>query len=143
MNIIDSFNYQFTKYFGDKYFKGVDNQSKILRIGDKAPLDIQIKNPAGNIVRLNDFLNKKYLVVYFYPKDSSYNCTTEACEIRDVYSKIKNLNADIVGISKDNTKSHLKFITKNSLNFRLLSDEDHTIMDAFGVWIQKNILVLY
>lgn len=136
MNILESFNSYYTKRF-NVGGPNTSSQSGILKEGDPAPIDIELKNSAGNLVTLRDYITKKYLVVYFYPKDDTYGCTVEACGVRDLYKSIQELNAEIVGISKDNAKSHMKFITKNSLNFRLLSDESHQVMEAFGVWVSK------
>lgn len=129
--------FYFTKYFVVKFFPDKENVVTILSAGNFAPINIELKNSNGDTVTIKDYLKQKYLVVYFYPQDGSYDCTIEACEIRDIYDQIKDLNADVVGISKDSVKSHLSFISRNSLNFRLLSDEDQKAIEAFGVKVKK------
>ena len=79
----------------------------------------------------------RWLVLYFYPKDDTPGCTTEACSLRDVRDDITDLGAEVIGISRDNASSHDKFKTKYNLNFMLLSDPDHKTMDAYGAWDKK------
>lgn len=112
----------------------------MLQVNDLAPIDIQLTDLEGNKTTLKEFLNKKYLVVYFYPKDDTPGCTTEACELRDYNQDIEKLGARIIGISKDSAKSHNKFKSKYNLNFELLSDESHNLQEAFGVWQQKKFM---
>lgn len=112
----------------------------MLQVNDLAPIDIQLTDLEGNKTTLKEFLNKKYLVVYFYPKDDTPGCTTEACELRDYNQDIEQLGARIIGISKDSAKSHNKFKSKYNLNFELLSDESHNLQEAFGVWQQKKFM---
>ena len=82
-----------------------------------------------------------WLVIYFYPKDDTPACTKEACNFRDARDAIAEYgNASVVGISKDNVKSHKKFADKHSLNFTLLSDPDHTVINAFGAWQPKKFM---
>lgn len=94
--------------------------------------------PASNnqTVNLLDFRGK-VVVVYFYPKDMTPGCTTEACDFRDQYGDFSELNAVILGISPDPLNHHLKFIEKHGLPFLLLSDEDHEVAEAYGVWTLK------
>jgi thioredoxin-dependent peroxiredoxin len=112
----------------------------MLKTGEKIPLDIPVLNESGTEVTLKDFLQKQYLVIYFYPKDDTPGCTTEACELRDYNSKILELDTQIVGVSKDSVKSHNKFKTKHKLNFDLLSDENLKLQEAFGVWQLKKFM---
>ena len=81
----------------------------------------------------------KYLIVYFYPKDNTPGCTTEAQNFRDLYPQFQALNADIVGVSRDSLKSHENFKAKFTLPFELLSDADETVCNLFGVMKQKNM----
>jgi len=110
----------------------------MLNINDIIPLDIEILDINKNKVNLRNYLGK-YLVIYFYPKDETPGCTTEACEFRDYYDKMKKLGAEIIGISKDNSNSHNSFKEKYNLNFTLLSDEDHKLQEAFGVWSEMSM----
>jgi thioredoxin-dependent peroxiredoxin len=97
------------------------------------------KKIAGVGKRALEGSGRKWTVLYFYPKDDTPGCTTEACSLRDYYSEIKALGARIVGVSKDDPKSHSKFIAKYKLPFELLSDPDHELMDYFGVWQEKSL----
>ncbi|MGD1019344.1 MAG: peroxiredoxin [Verrucomicrobiia bacterium] len=78
-------------------------------------------------------------VVYFYPKDFTPGCTTEACEFRDMYQKITEQNAVVLGVSPDSPESHEKFIAEHGLPYSLVADEDHTIATAYGVWKEKSM----
>ena len=103
----------------------------------KAP-EFKLKDYEGNEIRLSDYLGRS-VVLYFYPKDDTPGCTTEACNFRDDYSLYKDQNIEIIGISPDSVKSHGKFRSKYSLPFTLLADEDHKVCELFGVWgIKKN-----
>jgi len=85
---------------------------------------------------LSDYKGK-WLVLYFYPKDDTPGCTVEACSLRDARDDIAALGAEIVGISRDDASNHEKFKAKYLLNFTLLTDADHTVMDAYGAWGKK------
>lgn len=85
---------------------------------------------------LSDYKGK-WLVLYFYPKDDTPGCTTEACSIRDARDNLTDLGAEVVGISKDEPADHEKFKTKYNLNFELLSDTDGEVIDAYGAWGKK------
>ncbi len=111
----------------------------MIQVGDLIPKDISVKNQKGEGVRLSDYLNDEYLVIYFYPKDNTSGCTKEACSFRDNDDELKKLGARVIGISKDSADSHVKFIDKNSLNFDLLADEDLELNKAFGVWVEKSM----
>ena len=109
-----------------------------LKQGDKAPA-INAKDKSGNTISLNDYAGKK-LVLYFYPKDDTPGCTAEACNLRDNYDSLLNAGFDVIGVSSDNEKSHLKFITKYSLPFRLISDTDQKVSNDYGVWGLKKFM---
>ena len=108
-----------------------------MNIGDKAP-QILGKDQNGNEIKLSDFSGQK-LVLYFYPKDSTSGCTTEACNLRDNYSELRSQGYAVVGVSVDDEKSHLKFIDKNELPFPLIADTDKTLVEQFGVWGEKKM----
>ena len=91
----------------------------------------------GTTVRLSDFAGKN-VVLYFYPKDDTPGCTTQACGLRDVWTELQS-KAVVFGVSPDSAKSHRKFIDKFSLPFPLLSDEDHQIVEAHKVWVEKSM----
>ncbi len=98
--------------------------------------DFSMYDSNGNQHTLADFKGK-WLVLYFYPKDDTPGCTTEACSMRDARDDIAALGADIVGVSKDEPTLHEKFKTKYSLNFALLSDPDGEMISAYGAWGKK------
>lgn len=106
-----------------------------LKPGDKAPAFKSI-NEKNETVSLNDYKGKK-LVLYFYPKDSTPTCTTEACNLRDNYKRFQKMGYEILGVSPDSAKSHARFIAKQNLPFSLLADEDHKIAEDYGVWGEK------
>jgi len=107
-------------------------------IGDSAPV-FTTKNQNEQIRSLSDFIGKN-VVLYFYPKAMTPGCTTQACEIRDHQSDFTKRNAVVLGISPDAPARLQKFIDKQNLNFELLSDEDHSIADLFGVWGPKKFM---
>ncbi len=109
----------------------------ILKVGDKAPA-FNAKNQDGKKVSLADFKGKK-LVLYFYPEDGTPTCTVQACNLRDNYALLKKQGFEIVGVSPDNEKSHKKFETKHELPFTLVTDTDHTILNNYGVWGEKQM----
>ncbi|QFG00166.1 thioredoxin-dependent thiol peroxidase [Psychrobacillus glaciei] len=98
-----------------------------------------LKNERGEIISLNDFAGKKYVLLYFYPKDSTPGCTTEACDFRDTHDAFSELNAVILGVSADDEKAHTKFIQKHGLPFSLLIDDTHEVSEAYGVWGLKKM----
>jgi peroxiredoxin Q/BCP len=108
-----------------------------LEIGQKAP-DFSAKNQNGETVHLSDFKGKK-VILYFYPKDNTPGCTTEACNFRDNYQSLKKDGFEIIGVSVDSEASHQKFISKHELPFQLLVDEDKSLVEAYGVWVEKNM----
>ncbi|MFJ5767695.1 thioredoxin-dependent thiol peroxidase [Lysinibacillus sp. NPDC093210] len=105
--------------------------------GQKVP-DFSLVNDKGEYVQLADFRGKN-VILYFYPKDMTPGCTTEACDFRDKYEDFSQLNAVILGVSPDNVQKHTKFIDKHGLPFSLLVDENHTVAEAYGVWVLKKM----
>jgi thioredoxin-dependent peroxiredoxin len=108
-----------------------------VNVGDLAP-DFSATTDAGTTVQLSDFRGKR-VVLYFYPKDDTPGCTTQACGFRDNYLAIEEKNAIVLGVSPDGAKSHQKFKTKFNLPFTLIADEDHSIAEAYGVWVEKSM----
>lgn len=108
-----------------------------LNAGDKVP-DITITDQDGKAVNLRNLKGKK-VVLYFYPKDQTPGCTTQACNLRDNYKLLLKQGYSVYGISTDSEKSHKKFIEKEQLPFPLLSDPDRKMHDAFGTWIEKSM----
>ena len=108
-----------------------------LKVGDKAP-QFKGKNQHGEEVKLSDFKGKK-IILYFYPKDNTPGCTTEACNFRDNYQSLLKDGYEVIGVSIDSEQSHQKFISKFELPFTLLSDEDKKIVEDYGVWVEKNM----
>ena len=102
------------------------------KVGDKAPL-VAGKDQNGKDWKLSDDIGKKVVLLYFYPKDETPGCTTEACGFRDSIDSLKENNVEVIGVSFDSGESHLKFISKHNLNFPLLADTDGKIADAYGV----------
>ena len=108
-----------------------------LKEGQAAP-KFKLPDDEGNVVSLSDLKGKK-VVLYFYPKDDTSGCTAEACSFRDGSAAIKKKGAVILGVSPDPVKSHGKFRDKYELNFPLLSDEEKTVLSAYGVWQEKSM----
>ncbi|GGM29706.1 putative peroxiredoxin YgaF [Paraliobacillus quinghaiensis] len=106
-----------------------------IEIGQKVP-DIEMKDSGGNKVKLTDYAGK-HIVLYFYPKDSTPGCTTEACSFRDNQQSFADLDAVIIGVSPDSEESHQKFKEKHDLPFTLLVDDEHELAESFGVWKLK------
>jgi peroxiredoxin Q/BCP len=103
-----------------------------LKVGDRIP-NFMAKDTNGNDFDSRDFVGKKPLVIYFYPKDNTPGCTAQACSFRDQYQDFKDLGAEVIGISSDSTDSHQKFAKQYKLAFILLSDNDKKIRRLFGV----------
>jgi peroxiredoxin Q/BCP len=106
--------------------------------GKPAP-DFELDNDAGEKVKLSD-LRGKQVVLYFYPKDDTPGCTTQACGIRDAYGEFERAGAVVLGISPDDATSHEKFKDKYSLPFTLLADDGHTVAEQYGVWGEKKYM---
>lgn len=106
-----------------------------LRVGDPAP-DFTLPDENGEPVRLASFRGKR-VVLYFYPKDDTPGCTAQACGFRDVYVDITERNATVLGISADDSASHVQFKTKYQLPFTLLADTSHTVCETYGVWQEQ------
>lgn len=96
-------------------------------------------NPEGSQIQLKELWKDRPMILFFYPKDNTPGCTTEAQNFRDSLGDITKSGYTIVGISRDNVKSHCKFIDKQELNFPLLSDETGEISEFFGVWVEKSM----
>ncbi|WP_163971037.1 thioredoxin-dependent thiol peroxidase [Oceanobacillus halotolerans] len=108
-----------------------------IEIGIEAP-NFTLPNQDGELVNLSDFRGK-HVVLYFYPKDMTPGCTTEACDFRDAQKSFQDLDAVIIGVSPDPVERHQKFIDKHDLPFMLLADEDHKVAEAYDVWkLKKN-----
>ena len=105
--------------------------------GSRAP-DFTLPSDEGGTVTLSDLRGKK-VVLYFYPKDDTPGCTTQACDLRDAMPTFEHLDAVVLGVSPDSVASHRKFRDKYGLNYTLLADEDHRVAEAYGVWKEKNM----
>lgn len=108
-----------------------------LKIGDQAP-EINSKDQHGQHVRLSNFQGKK-VILYFYPRDNTPGCTTEACNFRDHYQQLVQDGFEVIGVSTDSEQSHQKFIAKHDLPFILLADEEQKIVNDYGVWVEKKM----
>ena len=107
----------------------------MLQEGDPAP-DFQLQSDSGETVKLSDFRGRP-VVLYFYPKDDTPGCTTEACEFRDAYDVYRERGAEVIGVSPDTVASHEKFKSKYQLPFTLLADPDHEVAEKYGVWGER------
>ena len=106
--------------------------------GSKAPA-FELPDESGKKVALKDLVGKKNLILYFYPKDMTPGCTTEACSFRDNAEGIRRLGAQVIGISGDSSASHQKFIDKHALNFPLLADVGNEVGKRYGVYKEKSL----
>ena len=106
-------------------------------VGELAP-DFELPTDNGDPLTLSTLRGKR-VILYFYPKDDTSGCTTQACGFRDNYLNIEEKNALVLGISPDGVKSHTKFKTKYNLPFTLLADEEHQVAEAYGVWVEKSM----
>ena len=109
----------------------------MLEKGIKAP-DFTLPDKNGNLISLSDFLGKK-IVLYFYPKDNTPGCTKQACAFAANFEKFKEIDAVVIGISKDSVASHVKFATKYDLPFILLSDTELVAIQSYDVWKEKKL----
>jgi len=112
-------------------------ENKQLKIGNKAP-DFKLPDASGDLISLKDYKDK-WLILYFYPKDNTSGCTTEAIDFTGSLSDFKKLNASVAGVSPDSCRSHQKFIEKHDLAVTLLSDEEKTVLTKYGVWQLKKM----
>jgi peroxiredoxin Q/BCP len=106
--------------------------------GDEAP-DFTLRSDAGESVTLSSFRGRP-VVLYFYPRDDTPGCTTQACGIRDSYDEFERAGAVVLGVSPDDERSHVKFKEKYKLPFTLLADTDHAVAELYGVWGQKSYM---
>ena len=109
----------------------------MLKIGDKMP-HFQVQDQDGKTVSSKDLLGKK-TIIYFYPKDNTSGCTAEACSLRDNHEALIARGYNVIGVSKDSSASHKKFIEKYSLPFTLLADTSTQMLQAFGAWGEKKM----
>jgi peroxiredoxin Q/BCP len=112
--------------------------SNIPQAGQPAP-NFSTPDQNGNLVRLGDF-NNRWVVIYFYPKDNTPGCTTEAKDFTEFYQEFSQLEAKILGVSPDSGKAHCKFIDKHNLSITLLSDPEHQLIEAYGAWRLKKFM---
>lgn len=111
---------------------------KMLKVGDKVP-DFISEDQDGTIIKLSDYQGSK-LIVFFYPRANTPGCTAEACNLRDNYSALKAKGYELLGVSEDSSKKQSNFKNKYDLPFPLLADEDHTVINTFGVWGPKKFM---
>ncbi len=111
--------------------------NKLLEVGAKAP-EFTLPDGEGKLVSLADFAGKK-VVLYFYPRDNTPGCTRQACAFAGAFEEFKQIDAVVIGISKDSVASHKKFAEKHGLPFILLSDPELTAIQAYGVWQEKKL----
>ena len=104
----------------------------MIQIGDKCP-DFQLSDATGKMIQISEFIGKKKLVIYFYPKDDTPGCTKEACSFRDSYEDFKNFDCEVIGISSDDEQKHAAFASRHKLPFILLSDKDKVARKLFRV----------
>ena len=109
-----------------------------LREGQEAP-DFELASDTGETVKLSS-LRGRPVVLYFYPKDDTPGCTTQACGLRDAYGELESEGAVVLGVSPDSEKSHVKFKKKYDLPFTLLADPDHAVAEQYGVWAEKKYM---
>ncbi|NIG52014.1 thioredoxin-dependent thiol peroxidase [Chitinophaga sp. Cy-1792] len=110
----------------------------VLKEGDKAPV-FKGKDQHGKTISLTDYKGKK-VILYFYPKDNTPGCTAQACNLRDNYTELLKKGYVVVGVSTDSEQSHQKFIEKFELPFTLLADDDHKVVNQYGVWGEKKMM---
>ena len=108
------------------------SKNNSLGLGDNCPI-FSLKNQKRELVDMKNVIGEKYVLIYFYPKDETYGCTQQACSFRDAYEEFLEYNCQVFGISSDGTNSHANFSNKHNLNFDILSDENNSVRDMFGV----------
>lgn len=111
---------------------------KTLQVGDAVPV-FSSKDQDGNTINLSDYSGKK-LIVFFYPRANTPGCTAEACNLRDNYAELQAQGYELLGVSEDSQKKQSNFRNKFEFPFPLLADEDHTVIDSFGVWGPKKFM---
>jgi len=104
----------------------------VVKVGDKAP-DFTLQSQMGDDVTLSEFVGKKNIVLYFYPKDETTGCTKEACTFRDNYEELTKLGAEVIGLSGQSVESHKSFASHHGLPFILVSDEGNKVRELYGV----------
>ena len=109
----------------------------MIEAGKKAPA-FSLKNQDGNTVKLSDYAGRP-VVLYFYPKDDTPGCTTEACDFRDQHKALEKAGAVVIGVSPDNEARHAKFTAKHKLPFTLLADVEHAVAEKYGAWGEKSL----
>ncbi|MDD5425607.1 MAG: thioredoxin-dependent thiol peroxidase [candidate division Zixibacteria bacterium] len=109
----------------------------VLKVGNKAP-DFTLEDQFGKKVKLSDF-NGQWVVLYFYPKDNTAGCTTEACDFSDNIKTFEEINTIVLGVSPDSVASHHNFADKHNLKLTLLSDPEHKVLEKYGVWRKKSM----
>jgi len=109
----------------------------VLQLGEQVP-DFELPAAGGKKVKLSDYRGQ-YVVLYFYPKDMTASCTTQACNFRDYHPEFVRMNVAVIGVSTDPVNRHEKFADKYGLPFVLLSDADHQAAERYGVWQQKKL----
>jgi peroxiredoxin Q/BCP len=115
-----------------KDMRDTASDGKRVNVGDRAP-DFALPNASGETVRLSDFLGKRNIVLFFYPKDESRGCTAEVCAFRDNYEIFKDAGAEVIGVSSDTEESHQRFAAHHRLPFTLLSDRGGSLRKRYGV----------
>lgn len=108
-----------------------------MNVGDKVP-EVWGLNEKGEEIRASQYKGRK-VVLYFYPKDMTSGCTVQACNLRDNYAELRTAGYEVVGVSINDAKSHLKFIEKNNLPFVLIADTEQRLVQTFGVWGEKSM----
>lgn len=103
-----------------------------IRIGDKVP-EFSLPDQNGELFDISEYQGKRKLVIFFYPRDGSLNCTRQACYFRDIYDSFEEAEAEVVGISEQSVESHFDFARQNKLNYRILSDTNNRVRELFGV----------
>lgn len=109
----------------------------MIKVGDKIPENLGI-DEKGEEIKASSFKGKK-LVLYFYPKDSTPGCTTQACNLRDNYQELQKAGYEVLGVGINDEKSHQRFIAKNELPFSLIADTEKKLVEEFGVWGEKKM----
>ena len=113
------------------------DETRVPQAGEMAP-EFDLPDAEGNRVSLAGLRGQRVLL-YFYPKDDTPGCTTEACSFRDVWQELRDEGVVVLGVSRDDGRSHQKFASKYGLPFTLLSDDDGAVARQYGVWVEKNM----